>query len=169
MSETPPDPHWSIPSRDPEATLDLGRSLATSFVETGVAGLLVCLTGPLGAGKTQFAKGLGEGLGLAAADVTSPTFVLAHHHAGFVHVDAYRVEEPAELEDAGFRDWLAPGTLVVVEWGDRVSDLFPRDHLRVDLARTSADRQIEACAEGPISGTVLRRWRERIRSDGLDR
>lgn len=163
MNEKSPERRWSTPSRDPEATLALGRGLAQSFTETAPNGLLVCLTGPLGAGKTHFAKGLGEGLGIAASAVTSPTFVLAHHHPGFVHVDAYRVEEPAELEDAGFRDWMAPGTLVAVEWGDRVMSLLPQDHLHVELVRTRDDRHLEACARGPISGTVLRRWRAGIR------
>ena len=91
------------------------------------AGDLVVLTGPLGAGKTTLTRGLGAALG-ARGQVSSPTFVLARTHpttAGpdLVHVDAYRLSDPVELDDLDL-DW--DGAIVVVEWGrgmvDGISD-----------------------------------------------
>lgn len=94
----------------------LGRRLA--------AGDLVILTGPLGAGKTTFARGLGEGLGVRGP-VTSPTFVLARTHpslvggAPLVHLDAYRLRDAAELDDL---DLDFDGAVVVAEWGAGLID-----------------------------------------------
>lgn len=91
------------------------------------AGDLLVLTGPLGAGKTTFTRGLGEGLEVRG-QVASPTFVLARTHptasgTPLVHVDAYRLSGEAELDDL---DLDFEGSIVVVEWGagllDGVSD-----------------------------------------------
>lgn len=117
---------------------------------------MVELAGPLGAGKTTFVKGLAAGLGLAPDAVASPTFVIAHEHAlpagsgrRLVHVDGYRLADEDELEAAGWSDWLVPGTLVVVEWGDRFPDALPADRLRVALGREAeAGRSAPAPAPG---------------------
>lgn len=83
------------------------------------AGELVVLTGPLGAGKTTLTRGIAEGLGVRGP-VQSPTFVIARTHpslvggAPLVHVDAYRLGSPAELDDL---DIDYDGSIVVVEWG----------------------------------------------------
>ncbi len=83
------------------------------------AGDLVVLAGPLGAGKTTLTRGIGAGLGVRGP-VQSPTFVLARTHpslvggAPLVHVDAYRLGSPAELDDL---DLDVEGSVVVVEWG----------------------------------------------------
>ncbi|TFB18379.1 tRNA (adenosine(37)-N6)-threonylcarbamoyltransferase complex ATPase subunit type 1 TsaE [Microbacterium sp. 3H14] len=83
------------------------------------AGDLLILTGPLGAGKTTFTRGLAEGLGVRGP-VQSPTFVIARTHpslvghAPLVHVDAYRLGSAAELEDL---DLDLERSVVVIEWG----------------------------------------------------
>ncbi|MFK4759339.1 tRNA (adenosine(37)-N6)-threonylcarbamoyltransferase complex ATPase subunit type 1 TsaE [Microbacterium sp. ZW T5_45] len=83
------------------------------------AGDLLILTGPLGAGKTTFTRGLAEGLGVRGP-VQSPTFVIARTHpslvgrAPLVHVDAYRLGSGAELDDL---DLELDRSVVVVEWG----------------------------------------------------
>ena len=99
---------------------------------------MVALVGPLGAGKTAFAKGLAEGLGLDPDQVASPTFVIASEYPRarglrFAHVDLYRVESEAELESAGFRDLLAPDVLLAVEWADRFPAALPADRLEVRI------------------------------------
>lgn len=100
---------------DPEAMHRLGVELGQRFA----AGDLVILTGPLGAGKTTLSRGIGEGLGVRGP-VTSPTFVLARTHpslvggAPLVHVDAYRLNDAAELDDL---DLDFDGSVVVAEWG----------------------------------------------------
>jgi tRNA threonylcarbamoyladenosine biosynthesis protein TsaE len=105
------------------------------------AGDLVVLTGPLGAGKTTLTRGLGAALG-ARGQVSSPTFVLARTHpttAGpdLVHVDAYRLSDPVELDDLDL-DW--EGAIVVVEWGRGMVDGVSDAVLDVEITRaTGAD------------------------------
>jgi tRNA threonylcarbamoyladenosine biosynthesis protein TsaE len=135
-------------------------------------GLVVSLIGPLGAGKTVFAKGLAAGLGVDEAVVASPTFVIASEYrtrggGKLAHVDLYRVESREELEAAGFSDLLGPGTVVVVEWADRFPDALPGDRLEVEISRPDSrafpdDRELYALSSGLVSEAALRRW-----GDGL--
>ncbi len=102
------------------------------------AGDLVVLTGPLGAGKTTLTRGLGAALG-ARGQVSSPTFVLARTHpttAGpdLVHVDAYRLSDPVELDDLDL-DW--DGSIVVVEWGRGFVDGVSDSVLDVEIVRAT--------------------------------
>jgi len=105
------------------------------------AGDLVLLSGPLGAGKTVLAKGIGRGLGVAGP-ITSPTFVIAREHpplpAGrgipLVHVDAYRLGGRAELDDLDLDTDLAQAA-VIVEWGEGVAEALAREYLLVRLTR----------------------------------
>lgn len=117
-----------------EAMGELGARLAAVLG----AGDLVVLTGPLGAGKTTLTRGLGAALG-ARGQVSSPTFVLARTHpttAGpdLVHVDAYRLSDPVELDDLDL-DWDA--AIVVVEWGRGMVDGISDSVLDVEITRTT--------------------------------
>jgi tRNA threonylcarbamoyladenosine biosynthesis protein TsaE len=133
---------------------------------------VLALTGPLGAGKTAFARGLAEGLGIPPAVVASPTFVIAHEYEGpagqrLAHVDLYRVASLGELEAAGFLDLLEPGAVVVVEWADRLPQALPSDHLELRIERPesragSARRVLHARASGETSEATLVRWREAL-------
>jgi len=111
-------------------TRALGRRLASLLR----AGDVVLLAGDLGAGKTVFASGIAEGLGVAER-VVSPSFVLARRYEGLiglVHADLYRVGSSAEVEDLDLLDAAADGVLVV-EWGEAAARCFPDDHLLVRL------------------------------------
>ncbi len=100
---------------DPTAMHELGVRLGSQLL----AGDLVILSGPLGAGKTTLTRGIGEGLGVRGP-VTSPTFVLARTHpslvggAPLIHVDAYRLADAGELDDL---DLDFDASVVVAEWG----------------------------------------------------
>ncbi|MCS6580445.1 tRNA (adenosine(37)-N6)-threonylcarbamoyltransferase complex ATPase subunit type 1 TsaE [Curtobacterium citreum] len=124
-----------------DAMGELGARLAAVLR----AGDLVVLTGPLGAGKTTLTRGLGAALG-ARGQVSSPTFVLARTHpttAGpdLVHVDAYRLSDPVELDDLDL-DWDA--AIVVVEWGRGMVDGISDSVLDVEITRaTGADDAAE--------------------------
>lgn len=116
------------------------------------AGDLVVLTGPLGAGKTTLTRGIGEGLGVRGP-VSSPTFVLARTHPSevggppLVHVDAYRLGSPAELDDL---DLDLERSAVVVEWGAGMVDGMADSVLEVRLARRDDDsRSVELEGSGP--------------------
>lgn len=154
-------------SPSPEAT---HRAAALLAAVVGEGGLLVALVGPLGAGKTVFVKGLAEGLGVPAGAVASPTFVIASEYPlpggrRLAHVDLYRVRSAAELEAAGFLDLLGPGSLVAVEWSDRLPEALPADRLEIRLARPDAAgdpllRVLNAVAFGETAEGALARWRE---------
>ncbi|WP_442892403.1 tRNA (adenosine(37)-N6)-threonylcarbamoyltransferase complex ATPase subunit type 1 TsaE [Curtobacterium sp. USHLN213] len=125
----------------------LGARLAAALR----AGDLVVLTGPLGAGKTTLTRGLGAALG-ARGQVSSPTFVLARTHptsAGpdLVHVDAYRLSDPVELDDLDL-DWDA--SIVVVEWGRGFVDGISDSVLDVEIVRaTGADDAVAGDDSNP--------------------
>ncbi len=152
-------------SRSPAETRALGRGLAASSPDEGG---VVSLAGPLGAGKTVLAKGVAEGLGLDPERTASPTFVIASEVGTpgglrLVHADFYRVESADELEAAGLHDWLAPGTFLLVEWGDRFPEVLPGDRLEVRLVPLEDDsaRRVEANGGGPLARAWLDRWRKR--------
>ena len=97
-------------------TIEIGRTFARQLS----AGDVVLLTGPLGAGKTAFVRGIAEGLGCDLEGVSSPTFTIIQEYAGPVrlqHVDLYRLS-PAEVDDLGLED-LQEGAVMAVEWPDR--------------------------------------------------
>lgn len=113
-----------------------GRTLAAGLG----AGDLVILDGPLGAGKTALARGIGAGLGVQGR-VTSPTFIIAREHRpgpgggpAMVHVDAYRLGGLEEL-DALDLDTDLTDSVVVVEWGEGVAERLSGRHLLVRLRR----------------------------------
>jgi tRNA threonylcarbamoyladenosine biosynthesis protein TsaE len=155
-------------SRSPADTRELARGLAVAI---GAEGLVVSLVGALGAGKTEFAKGLAEGLGLPAALLASPTFTIAQDvrlpaRAGgphrLVHADCFRLGAADELEAAGLADWLEPGAVLVAEWGDRFADALGPDQLEVRLEEAAdGSREITARARGGAPELALARWRER--------
>jgi tRNA threonylcarbamoyladenosine biosynthesis protein TsaE len=100
-------------------------------------GALLALVGPLGAGKTQLAKGVAEGLGIATV-VNSPTFILMNEHRGrltLYHVDAYRLDDPLEAIEAGLLDERHDDGVTVVEWADRLGAWLPASRLEIDIAR----------------------------------
>jgi tRNA threonylcarbamoyladenosine biosynthesis protein TsaE len=120
-------------------------------------GDLVVLAGDLGAGKTTLAKGIARGLGVEEP-VTSPTFAIVQQYDGRVpvaHADVYRLVTFGELEDLAL-DELLEDHVVLVEWGDAVSDALPSDRLevRLGLGPGRDERSITVVAVG-------RAWSER--------
>lgn len=114
----------SIISHTPGETFELGRSLAAQLRR----GDVLALAGDLGAGKTQFAKGIAAGLGVSS-EVMSPTFTLIHEHEGrlpFFHIDLYRLESEEEVLRIGLDDYLAGEGVTLVEWADKFPGLMPR-------------------------------------------
>jgi len=97
--------------------------------------LVIALQGPLGAGKTQFAKGLAQALGITQP-ITSPTFTLVNEYKipptfnsqlstlHFYHIDTWRMETPQELIQIGFPEMLQPGNIVLIEWAEKANELI---------------------------------------------
>lgn len=134
----------------PEATRAVGRALGAH----ALPGTVLALIGELGAGKTQLAKGVAEGLGIETV-VNSPTFVLMNEHVGrlrLFHVDAYRLDDPEQALAAGLLDEREADGVVVIEWADRLDGWLPDDRLVVRLNADDPDpsvRTVRWAALGP--------------------
>jgi tRNA threonylcarbamoyladenosine biosynthesis protein TsaE len=134
----------AIIAQTPEETEQLGRTIAAELA----AGDLVALNGELGAGKTTLTRGIGEALGVRGT-VSSPTFVLARTHERngappLVHVDAYRLSAPIELDDL---DIDFENSIVVVEWASGMIDGIADSWLAIDIERPRGSTALESEAE----------------------
>jgi tRNA threonylcarbamoyladenosine biosynthesis protein TsaE len=132
----------------------MGRKFAQEYLRTGV---VVAIFGDLGAGKTQFSKGIAEACGIEERSITSPTFSLANEyecqlpgtsketHSLLYHLDCYRFEKPEELLELGVEDYLYPEqAATVVEWAERIEQYLPtpRIEVRLQLCPEVNDRRI---------------------------
>lgn len=146
----------SLVSTGPDRTRALGRELGRA----AEPGTVLALIGELGAGKTQLAKGVAEGLGVRTV-VNSPTFVLMNEHVGrlrLYHIDAYRLEDPEEAVAAGLLDEREAAGVAVIEWADRLSGWLPADHLELSLAPGASpdDRIVDWHAVGDTHRRLAR-------------
>ena len=146
-----------LTSTSPRQTGHIGRCVGRSCR----AGDCIALVGELGAGKTQFVRGLTEGLGGDPRQVSSPTFVLMQEYATrppdppLIHIDAYRMQSLDELETLGWSADVTDESITVIEWADRIAPELPDDRLELQLTHEGDDqRQIELHAHG--------KWWQRI-------
>ena len=130
----------------PEAMHQLGLQISTHLR----AGDLILVNGPLGAGKTVLAQGVGAGLGVTG--VTSPTFVISRVHKAvvpFIHVDAYRLvdsENPNLYVDD--LDLDVANSITLIEWGGAESARLSEDRLEITIDRSNDERTVEIKAVG---------------------
>ncbi len=115
------------------------------------AGDLLLVNGPLGAGKTVLAQGVGAGLGVTG--ITSPTFVISRVHKAvipFIHVDAYRLVDSENpnlyLDDL---DLDIANSITLIEWGGTESARLSEDRLEITIDRSTDERTVEIKAVGP--------------------
>jgi len=101
------------------------EALGEKFGRAAQPGLVIALSGDLGAGKTQFVRGLARGLGVASR-VHSPTFTLVNEYGGgrlkLFHLDLYRLETAEQVRSAGVEEYLTPEGVSVIEWAERLED-----------------------------------------------
>ena len=117
-----------ILSRSAENTQNFGKELWQKYEEyVGKRAIVFALEGQLGAGKTQFVKGLARAMGIKN-EITSPTFSLMNDYKNLFHLDVWRVEAEKELEDLGFAKIVSDKSVIAVEWADRVADIIRRYH-----------------------------------------
>lgn len=139
---------FSVITSSPEQTWRTGQVLGRLLK----AGDTVCLYGDLGAGKTNFTYGVAQGLEVNEQYITSPTYTFVNEYEGRVplyHMDLYRLEEPGELENIGFEEYLESDGVTVIEWADRAEDELPADRLSVYLSAVDEkSREIGFLAEG---------------------
>jgi tRNA threonylcarbamoyladenosine biosynthesis protein TsaE len=116
---------------DPAATRALGERLGAA----ARAGDVIALLGPLGAGKTELARGVARGLGVAGP-ISSPTFIVIAEHEGrlpLFHVDAYRLDGAADALGAGILDERRADGVTVIEWAERLGSALPAGRLEIRI------------------------------------
>lgn len=125
-------------------TEKLGRLLG-DFAETGD---VICLDGDLGAGKTTISQAIARGLQVPeSCYVTSPSFAILHEYGGRIpmyHMDFYRLQDAAEVEDLGFEEYFYLDGLTVIEWSRRAVEILPNERM-----------SLEIMLKGPQSRTVI--------------
>ena len=121
---------------------DETRDLAANFARTLKPDSTLALHGDLGVGKTTFVQGLARGLGITGA-VTSPTFNIFTLHRGLtnlLHLDAYRLENPQQVEDLLLADFMISPWCLAVEWPERIADWLPETTLHLQLGIAPDER-----------------------------
>lgn len=121
-------------SFSPEDTFNFGKMLGEKITK----GSVVTLSGDLGTGKTLFSKGFAKGLGINEP-VVSPTFtIVQEYHEGrmpLYHFDTYRIDDPYEMEEIGFDDYLYGQGVCLIEWPEMVSELLPEKRLEITIKK----------------------------------
>jgi len=149
---------FTVISHSPEETWELAKRLAPMLSR----GDVINLCGDLGAGKTVFAKGLADGLGIDEP-VTSPTFTIVKEYQGnppFYHFDVYRLSSPDELEELGADEYFYGDGVTVIEWGDKVEELLPDIRLEIKMIRLVDDdfRRLEVLPYGNEWERKVKEW-----------
>lgn len=160
------DAFLSLALSDPAATVKLAEALAAQVVNPD----MIALCGPLGAGKTVFARAFIGALGVVG-NVPSPTFsLLQSYDTGgrdyplkIHHFDFYRLDEAADVWNLGYEETLDDG-IVIIEWADRFPRLLPPDRLRIDLRYGSKEDERKADLTG--FGHWRDKWAAVVRAIG---
>lgn len=130
-------------TKNPEETFELGKKLGQKLQK----GDIVCLVGDLGAGKTAFSKGIGEGLEVVDY-ITSPTYTIINEYHGrlpLYHFDVYRLNDIDEMYELGYEEYFFGDGVVIVEWADLIKDIIPESAIWITINGTMTDdeREIE--------------------------
>lgn len=127
-------------SSSPRETKEIAASLATSLKP----GDVVALIGELGAGKSCFVEGVVEELH-GSAETTSPSYTLINEYDAktppIYHIDLYRLEDPSELEELGYDDYLSGNGISLVEWFDNIPEQGVREYIRVKITQLKDDKR----------------------------
>jgi tRNA threonylcarbamoyladenosine biosynthesis protein TsaE len=139
---------------DEAATERLGQAVARALR----AGEAVCLTGPLGAGKTTLARGLVRALTTPGEEVPSPTFTLVQFYTGLhfplAHFDLYRLTQPDEAYEIGLDEALEDGA-ALIEWPQRLQGQLPADRLDIEIAIRGDGRTARLTRHGSWEGRSI--------------
>jgi len=152
-------------SKSTSQTIRIGKSIGSRLR----AGDVVGLAGELGAGKTQFIKGLAVGAGVGKPTyVSSPSFTLINEYPGkvpFYHIDLFRLESQKEAEGLGLEDYLHGEGITAIEWADKIPSLLPGEMLSIHIAYTGKNtRSIEMIGKGKRYEELLKEFGMRNRS-----
>lgn len=151
-------------SRSAEQTQRLGVRLGQLLMP----GDAICLGGDLGAGKTTFTSGIGQGWG-STQPVTSPTYVIVHKHQRsenqdlLYHLDAYRITSAGDAESIGLEDILDSRSTVIIEWAENIREFLPADRLWITFEADAEQewlRRLVFAAEGTRAQELLESFKK---------
>ena len=115
-------------------TISYARELAAG----AQPGDIICLDGDLGVGKTVFAKGFAEGLGIREP-ITSPTFTIMNiYDSGrlpLYHYDVYRIEDESEMDELGYEEYFFGSGVTLVEWASQIPDCIPKNAMHIEIKK----------------------------------
>lgn len=125
-------------TKSPQETFDLGKKIA----EKAYAGQIITLDGDLGCGKTVFTKGFASGLGIEEP-VTSPTFTIVQEYLSgrlaLYHFDVYRIDDPEEMFEVGFDEYLFGDGVCIIEWAEKIKDILPDGVLKIVIKKDGGE------------------------------
>jgi tRNA threonylcarbamoyladenosine biosynthesis protein TsaE len=139
----------AIQTKSASETIQIGKSIGSRLLP----GDVVALVGELGAGKTQFIKGLTAGVGIGNPTyISSPSFTLINEYSGkipFYHVDLFRLEREKDAEALGLEDYFQGGGVTAIEWADKIPSFLPTELLLIHIAYTGKNtRSLEIIGKG---------------------
>ena len=124
-------------SNSAEETFNFGKELG----KEAVPGQVICLDGDLGTGKTVLTKGIAAGVGVDEP-VVSPTFTIVQiYEQGRIplyHFDVYRIDDPDEMEEIGYREYFYGKGLTIIEWSELIEDILPEDAMRIRISKDAS-------------------------------
>lgn len=141
-------PITKFTSNSVEQTRSFGRLIGDKLS----ASTVIALDGTLGAGKTHLTQGIAAGLDVPSGAVVSPTFTICIPYEArlpMLHLDAYRIRSPEEVDQLGLDESVSDGAVLVVEWASRIETLLPPIDLKIHLTQASQDTR--ELALDPIS------------------
>lgn len=117
--------------------------LAQNFESEKFENMIICLDGELGSGKTVFAKGMAQALGIEET-ITSPTFtIIKEYNSGempLYHMDVYRLD--GNTDGIGIEEYFSKGGIVIIEWSDMISDILPKERLDIKFKIVDEDKRV---------------------------
>ncbi len=157
-----------VQTRTASETVRIGKTIGNRLLP----GDVVALAGELGAGKTQFIKGLAAGVGIGnSTHISSPSFTLIHEYPGeipFYHIDLFRLGKEKEAEELGLDDYFQGTGITAIEWADKIPSLLPKEILFVFIAYVDkTTRSLEIAGKGKRYEDLVKELSEReIRNSG---
>lgn len=125
-------------SQSEAETARLGQTIGDELIP----GLVIGLNGTLGSGKTRLTQAIGISLGIPDGEIVSPTFSICVPHEGrlgFLHLDAYRIEQPEEVDELGLDELAEDGVVLIVEWAERIQQYLPTIDVEIWIDQTATD------------------------------
>ncbi|MGR3221277.1 MAG: tRNA (adenosine(37)-N6)-threonylcarbamoyltransferase complex ATPase subunit type 1 TsaE [Candidatus Anammoxibacter sp.] len=158
----------SLRSYSETDTKKFGELLGSLLVSLQESGIVVAITGPLGAGKTCFVKGVVCGLGVKDSRVvTSPTYTIVNEYCGITpiyHIDAYRLTSVNEMYNLGCDEMFSGDGVTIIEWANNVEECLPENIINVTISYESeSERAINIFSSGMANKNILERLRKTIK------